>query len=62
VSDEQKIDVFFARLRDDPDLSALAIVLGPYRAMTRDPAALVATLNALAAHWSAANAIPESET
>jgi len=55
VSDDEKIDYFFDRLKADPELAALAIVLGPYRAMTHDPASLVATLNSLAAHWAAAN-------
>lgn len=55
MSDEERIDFFFARLQADPELSVLAVVLAPYRAMARDPAGLVATLNALAAHWAAAN-------
>jgi hypothetical protein len=64
VTDDERIDFFFARLQADPELAALAVVLGPYRAMSGNPAGLVATLNALAAHWAAANhaATVEAET
>jgi hypothetical protein len=55
VTDDERIDFFFARLQADPDLAVLAVVLAPYRAMSPDAAGLVATLNALAAHWAAAN-------
>jgi hypothetical protein len=55
MSDDERIDFFFDRLKADPTLGTLAIILAPYRAMARDPAGLVATLDALAAHWAAAN-------
>ena len=63
MNDAERLDFFFARLQADPDLSTLAVVLGPYRAMT-PAASLVALLNALAAHWAASShaATVEAET
>ena len=53
MSDEQRLDAFLERLRGDPDLMAFSIVIGPYRAMMRDPATVVAVIEAVIAHWNA---------
>ena len=62
MTDNERIDAFFARLQADPNVSALALMLAPYRAMTRDPASLVAVLDALAAHWAAVSPAQEPTT
>jgi hypothetical protein len=62
MSDDERIDAFFARLKADPNLAALAVIIAPYRAMSRDPAALVAVLDAVAEHWTASASPALTET
>ena len=62
MTDAQRVDAFFERLKKDPDLGMIAIMLAPHRAMM-DPAALVVMFDGLAAHWAATALAPlESET
>lgn len=62
MNDKERVDFFFARLSADPNMATAAVMLGPVRVL--DPAALAQTLDALAAHWAAANnaATVEAET
>jgi hypothetical protein len=62
VTPSERLDAFFERLKADPALMPIMVVLGPYRAMASDPTSLVQTLDALAAHWAASANVPlESE-
>jgi hypothetical protein len=53
VSDQERVDAFIKRLEADPQLAAIAIVLGPYRAMMGDPSSIVAVIEAVIEHWNA---------
>lgn len=53
MSDQQRLDAFLKRLEADPDLSAIAVLLGPYKAMMRDPSAVVQVIESVVAHWHA---------
>ena len=62
MTPSERVDAFFERLHADPDLSTLAVMLGPYRAMTNAPS-LIALFDALSVHWAATANVPvESET
>jgi tripartite-type tricarboxylate transporter receptor subunit TctC len=52
VTDEQRLDAFFARLMEDPNFIQFAVLLGPHRVLL-GPAALTEFIEALIAHWQA---------
>ena len=62
MTDQERVRFFFDRLAADPNMATAAVMLAPIRAL--DPVALAQTLDALAAHWAAANnaATVEAET
>jgi hypothetical protein len=53
MTDQERVDAFLARLQADPDLAAIAVMLGPYKAMIRNPTTIVIVLDSLVDHWQA---------
>jgi polyphosphate kinase len=53
MTDKERVDAFIERLSADPDLVAIAVVLGPYRVMMGDASAIVAVIESVIAHWQA---------